>query len=91
MLEALHSPARGVWLAGTLLLLGISKMGKLDLLGKQAVSPEQCPVQPFPACETLGLGMKALQEVLPVVPQDGLHLNSSLLLPGLSQEPFVPR
>lgn len=55
------------------------------------MSPEQCPVQPFPACETLGLGMKALQEVLPVVPQDGLHLNSSLLLPGLSQEPFVPR
>lgn len=88
MLEALPSPTRGVCLAGTLLLLGIGKMVKLDLLGKQAVSPEQCPVQPFPASENLGLGMEALQKV---VPQDGLHLNSSLLLPGLSQEPSVPR
>lgn len=35
------STQRFAWLAGTLLFLGISKLAKLDLLGKQAVSPEQ--------------------------------------------------
>lgn len=55
MLWALHSLTTGPWLAGTLLLLEIGTMVKLELLGKQTVRAEQRALQPLPALPAVPL------------------------------------